>query len=793
MIVDVDEAISTACLGSMSEILSELARAERGEYKELLSYFEEVLGEKSRGVVLIPGITRCSGSKGWRLQFIPQISLRAGTYILVGVEGTAESSPVAIDVAAAVDDPPCRWKCGTGGQLKGGNRRDNLNGMLDCRYFDAPNYSGLFGAPSEMRGTVCSMSDAGAEQMWQSKRRWVGILRVRSRRRSADDTQGNATAAAAIVDTDPAALAPPTRLLQVANVEQMAALEPRREGPAAARIVDAEPAPLMTTEWWMGLTAEDLAELAEFSDGELPAESRGVIRRRDEAEDDLKSVEQSVRRRRSSGEILRGGPSTEAAPAVGAFRTKREWIEAQASLQLRLKTDSLRADDLPLAAKLVAHVPPDISVLLIYSCPANTQPLDVRREIDAIQHAFDDSDDGVDVAVRPRRCVLHPHGGVTLRSLCVLLQRSARDDDLHHYIQFSGHGHRHDSAFLALEPDDLASASVRESGAELVDMRGLADLLALYMKDAGEVLQGVVLNCCHSKEQGRQICAAGVPLVVCAEGPVTDDGAIRFAASYWDGVAKCGSDPRRAFEYARTQLEAAGRTRDGLNIYLLLPDEDERSSPQDRNVSLRCEREIEPSVDESSVVSADDYAPTEARAARAAKSLEPPTEATVKTPDETAFAAALRPPTEAPAAEAPAAHAKTAPKLLTEAVKTPDEKAFAAVPRPPTEVPATRAKIAPEPPTEAAVKTPDETAFAAAPRPPTEAPAARTAKAPEPPTEATVKTPDEMAAPRPPTAAPAARAVTAPEPPTEAVVKTPDESAFAAAPKPPTAAPAARA
>jgi hypothetical protein len=122
----------------------------------------------------------------------------------------------------------------------------------------------------------------------------------------------------------------------------------------------------------------------------------------------------------------------------------------------------------------------------------------------------------------------------------------------------------------AVRRDDLRSALLRHEPA-VVHFGGHAgkDGLLLVEQDGeprpvspaaltelfrilGSSVRCVVLNACATAEQGARI-AAHVPCVVGMFGPVQDGTAIRFAAGFYEGLAR-GKPVGTAFQHGRNRL-----------------------------------------------------------------------------------------------------------------------------------------------------------------------------------------------------------------------------------------------
>jgi hypothetical protein len=160
--------------------------------------------------------------------------------------------------------------------------------------------------------------------------------------------------------------------------------------------------------------------------------------------------------------------------------------------------------------------PKEIRILIVFSNPAETQPLRLQSEERVIREAIQ---------------MLNAKDKVNLTTLAAAtvddLRRQLLVED-YQIVHFSGHG----------EPGAVIFETA-EGGAVRSPLDALAELLAHYPS-----VQCVLLNSCYSVAELRPI----APFTIGMEKPIDDQAAIEFARGFYDAIAA-----GRAFQFAAEQ------------------------------------------------------------------------------------------------------------------------------------------------------------------------------------------------------------------------------------------------
>jgi hypothetical protein len=120
------------------------------------------------------------------------------------------------------------------------------------------------------------------------------------------------------------------------------------------------------------------------------------------------------------------------------------------------------------------------------------------------------------------------------------------------FVHFAGHGGCDGIALL----DDTDKA-------KLIPNKALGKLFELFSTE----VECVFLNSCHSKAQSKEI-SKHIRKVVCMNNTVPDKMAIRFASSFYKGIAS-GRDIDFSFKLAKNAIDLEGMN--GADIPILLP------------------------------------------------------------------------------------------------------------------------------------------------------------------------------------------------------------------------------
>jgi hypothetical protein len=211
------------------------------------------------------------------------------------------------------------------------------------------------------------------------------------------------------------------------------------------------------------------------------------------------------------GPPARGGAGS--GPYLGA-------AAAAAILALALYARSRRRAPAPATPAPPAARP--LRILVLASSPADTAPLDLEKELDAIRQRIGE---GLDHA--GRKIELFGQLSVTFDDVLRTLNQ-VRPDIVH----LSAHGTR--SGEIHLADDEGLSNAVSERTLER---------LFTVLKDEIRV---VVLNACYSERQARAI-ARVIDCTIGMKRAVRDDVAATFSASFYRAIA-CGRDVQNAFD-----------------------------------------------------------------------------------------------------------------------------------------------------------------------------------------------------------------------------------------------------
>lgn len=182
-----------------------------------------------------------------------------------------------------------------------------------------------------------------------------------------------------------------------------------------------------------------------------------------------------------------------------------------------------------------------LKILFLASNPAGTAPLHLDHEIKAIRQR-------IRAAAPTAKIQFEQEWAVSPEEIPASLMRHRP-----HIIHFSGHGNSN---------GELLMANSATKQAQPIEPAVLAQLFCLLPDN----IICVVLNACYTQTQAISI-AESIPVVVGMSRAVTDEGAIAFAAGFYEALA-FGRSIKTAFQLGCLQLGLTGRITEQMTPHL---------------------------------------------------------------------------------------------------------------------------------------------------------------------------------------------------------------------------------
>ena len=179
--------------------------------------------------------------------------------------------------------------------------------------------------------------------------------------------------------------------------------------------------------------------------------------------------------------------------------------------------------------RVCRRAPVEKKLLLVSANPIDTRPLQLDREIREIEAAILKARQGNAIKI-------HRLQGLRAADL-----KQALLDFRPTLVHFCGHGY----------PNGIALVG-EDDKTQLVEFESLARLFGMF----GGRIECVFLNACHTAGQSRCI-SKYIRKLVCMNGAIEDDTAIRFAADFYAGIG-AGMNVDFSFRWARTSMAMDG-------------------------------------------------------------------------------------------------------------------------------------------------------------------------------------------------------------------------------------------